>query len=212
MAITDHNSYWNSITFGRIASKQSLPFFYGMEIQSEEEAHFLAFFDDLDNFQRFGREIFTRLPEVENDPQHFGDQVAVDEEDNVVFFERKLLLNSVSISLEGLFELCVSLGGLLIPAHVDSEHFSILGQLGFIPPRIPFKALEVTPSFLRKNPQARKFLGFPLVSFSDAHYLREIGRSVTLLKMEEPTLEEFALALEGKGGREILKLQIEGKG
>jgi PHP family Zn ribbon phosphoesterase len=207
MAVTDHNSYWNSITFGKIALRGNFPFFYGMEVQTEEEAHFLVYFDDLPRFKLFGEEVYNRLPEIDNDPEHFGDQVAVDEEDNVVFIERKLLLHSIRASVEDLFELGGSLGGLVIPAHVDADHFSILGQLGFIPRQIPFPALEVTPSFFRKDHSAMEFTGFPLVCFSDAHYLKEIGRSLTVFKMEEPTLEEFALALKGERGRGIIRIE-----
>lgn len=208
VAITDHNATLNSVTLGKMARKRSLPFFYGIEVQTQEEAHFLVYFDDLSSFELFGKEIYDRLPQVKNDPQHFGDQVAVDEEENVIYFEEKLLLNSVAISVEGLSRLVTKMGGLVIPAHVDSFHFSLPGQLGFIPPELHFPALEVSHAFLKKNPSVRDLLGYPLVSFSDAHYPEEIGKAVTVLQMESPTLEELRYALEGKGGRGIIRLEI----
>ncbi len=48
-----------------------------------------------------------------------------------------------------------------------------------------------------------KRYGFPHVSFSDAHYLEDIGRSYTYFVMEEPGIEEMRKALRGIGERSV---------
>jgi len=211
ISVTDHNTTTNSLTLGRLALRKNLPFFYGMEVQTEEEVHILVYFDELQSFERFGNEVYGLLPEVKNDPQFFGDQVALDEEENILYLEEKLLLNSCAISLQGLCSLAEKRGGLVIPAHVDASHFSLLSQLGMIPQDLHFKALEVSPAYLEKGLALPQVEGYPLLSFSDAHYPGEIGRATTLLLMEKPTLEEFRLALEGKRGRGILRKELRGK-
>ena len=45
--------------------------------------------------------------------------------------------------------------------------------------------------------------GFPFVTFSDAHYLDDIGRSCTYFIIEEVTIEEMKKALAGEDGRTV---------
>lgn len=212
ISLTDHNATANSLTLGKLALKEKLPFFYGMEVQTEEEVHLLVYFDEPRSFEQFGGEVYNLLPPVKNDPQFFGDQVVLDEEENILYFEEKLLLNSCALSVENLCSMAERRGGLVIPAHVDAPHFSLLSQLGMIPENLHFRALEVSPAYLEKNVRLPQIEGYPLLSFSDAHYSEEIGRATTLLLMEEPTLEEFQLALAGKGGRGILKMELRERG
>jgi hypothetical protein len=167
-----------------------------MELQTEEEIHLLVIFDDYETASSFQKIIYNLLPEIENDTSYFGDQVVVDCDDNIVRFEKRLLLNSAQISLSESVLLAKQMGALVISSHVDSQNFSIISQLGYVPEDLPLDALEirnkdnipdVMPFILNKN--------LPFVTFSDAHYIEDIGKRVTTLSLNEPNIGEITRAL-----------------
>ncbi len=82
---------------------------------------------------------------VENDTDDFGDQVVVDENDVIVRFENRLLLNSarISVSRRG-FRGPVPMVASSSHVHTDSPTFGIVTQLGYVSQEIPFDAFEVT--------------------------------------------------------------------
>lgn len=197
IAITDHNMVENSLYAYKIGKHIGLTVLFGMELQTQEEVHMLAIFDDFHIAMEFQNLIYSLLPPVKNDENYFGDQIVVDENDEILRFEERLLLNSSGISIEEAVNWVKSHGGLAIPSHIDSEMFSIISQLGFIPEDLPFDAFEIKK---RENiPNIIPFIinkNIPFVSFSDAHYLNDIGGKRTLLEMERPTCKEIEMALK----------------
>jgi 3',5'-nucleoside bisphosphate phosphatase len=196
IAITDHNSVENARCASEIGRKSDLLVLPGMELQTSEEIHLLAIFGDNDEALVFQKEVYDSLPPVENNPDYFGDQVVVDENDNIIRFENRLLLNSVQISLDDAISLIKSHGGIVIPSHIDNPTFSIISQLGYIPENLDFDALEirdkeniplVLPFIMKKN--------LPFVTFSDAHYLADVGKRRTTLNLPEPCFEGLVRAL-----------------
>jgi predicted metal-dependent phosphoesterase TrpH len=94
-------------------------------------------------------------------------------------------------------------GGLAVAAHVDRRSFSVPGQLGFIPPDVPFDGLEISAAGAARG-RAAGFaaLGLPLVSSSDCHFLDDMGAGTTQLDVAAPCFDEIAMALgmvEGRG-------------
>jgi PHP family Zn ribbon phosphoesterase len=82
----------------------------------------------------------------------------------------------------------------------------MFSQLGFVPEGLPIDALEVSPRYSTEEvgqcfPYTR---GYPLVSFSDAHRLEEIGKTSTTFTGSEPSVKELHKALLGKDGREVI--------
>lgn len=200
IAITDHNMTENSFYARELGKARGITVLSGMELQTLEEIHLLAIFDEYDIAFDFQKTIYDLLPDVHNDVDFFGDQVVVDTENEIVRSEERLLLNSAQISVDNVVSLIKSTGGIAIASHIDSSTFSIISQLGFVPDNIPFDALEVRhpektggllPLIMRKN--------VPFVSFSDAHYIADIGRRKTVLDMEEPNCLEIANALKTLG-------------
>ena len=57
---------------------------YGMEAQTAEEIHVLCLFSSLNEALNFGDFIYTLLPPFMNVPEKTGDQVYVDEEENIL--------------------------------------------------------------------------------------------------------------------------------
>ena len=100
-------------------------------------------------------------------------------------------------------QLTHSLGGVSVASHIDRESFSLIGQLGFIPEGLALDALEV--SYQHKQNKNIDFENFelPLVTSSDAHYLSDIGRSVSTFLLPELSFTEMMMALQGVKGRKV---------
>ena len=101
IAVTDHNSVENGFTAARLGEKIGLKVVFGMEAQTREDVHVLCLFEDRRQAERFNERVYALLPDVGNNPELFGDQVVVDEQDNIVRQEGKLLLNALDISVAG---------------------------------------------------------------------------------------------------------------
>ena len=194
-SIPDHNSIGNLLSFKKVAEKENLRFIFGMEVQTEEEVHVLTYFESYESIRRVWNIIYKKLPAVNNSPDYFGEQILVNDNDDIVGFERKLLLNSARISIEELAKIVKENKGIAIPAHINSFAFSILTQLGFIPDHNLFSLLEISnKKDAKKLKEKFNFLkNFNFVSFSDAHYLKDIGRSITVFYLEGK--ENLILAL-----------------
>ena len=202
IAITDHNMVENTIYVHELGKKLGLTVLFGMELQTREEIHLLVLFDNYKTALDFQRQIYEFLPAVKNDPVYFGDQVVVDENDNIMRVEEKLLLNSVQISLDEAVSRVKLKEGLVIPAHIDSHTFSIISQLGYVSENLSFDALEVhDKQKVGKLLPLVKLKGIPFVTFSDAHYLIDIGKRRTVFYLKEPNFKEIIKALNFKEGR-----------
>lgn len=197
ISITDHNMVENCLYANEIGKKLGITVLFGMELQTLEEIHLLAFFDTYNLALAFQEKIYSLLPDIQNDADYFGDQVVVNEDNEIVRFEDRLLLNSAQISVTDAALWIKDHGGLCIPSHIDSPTFSIISQLGYIPEDLPCDALEVRnkekatellPLIMQKN--------IPFVSFSDAHYLVDIGKRRIELDLEEPNCTEISGALK----------------
>jgi len=197
ISITDHNMVENSLYANEIGKKLGITVLFGMELQTLEEIHLLAFFDTYNLALTFQEKIYSLLPDIQNDADYFGDQVVVNEENEIIRFENRLLLNSAQISITDATTWIKNHGGIAIPSHIDSPTFSIISQLGYIPDDLPFDALEV-----RNKEKATELLPLimrkemPFVSFSDAHYLVDIGKRRIELDLEEPNCTEISGALK----------------
>jgi PHP family Zn ribbon phosphoesterase len=108
--------------------------------------------------------------------------------------------------LEAVVELIHSHGGIAIASHIDREAYSIISQLGFVPPGLALDALEVSPRTGLEEAR-RRFPGLdhlPLISSSDAHSLDGIGSGSTAFLMASAGIDEIRLALAGREGRKVL--------
>lgn len=197
IGITDHNSAENVLSVKKAGEKAGLSVMMGMEITSQEEVHLLAFFASERDLFAMQELIYQNLP-GENDEEIFGQQIVVDEESEPCGFNERRLIGTTTLSLEDIVEAIHALGGLAVASHIDREAFGILGQLGFIPQGMTFDALEVSRPGFKDIPT-----GFPLVVFSDAHSLDDIGRNATRFLVEGMTIGEMKKALEGSDGRSV---------
>lgn len=197
IAVTDHNMAENTPYVKEIGQRTGLHVLAGMELQTQEEIHLLAIFDEYDRAYELQQMIHKLLPDIPNDIEFWGDQVVVDTDDNIVRVEDRLLINSAGISIEDATSWIKEHGGIAIASHIDSPTFSVISQLGFIPADIPFDALEIrridaapdyVPFIMRK--------GIPFVTFSDAHYPHDIGKRRTHLALSAPDCGSIEGALK----------------
>jgi len=204
IAVTDHNMAENTPYVKEAGNRSGLVVLAGMELQTREEIHVLAIFDEYDTAHELQLMIYDLLPQVANDVEFWGDQVVVDGEDNIVRSEERLLISSAGISIEDAVSWIKSHGGIAIASHIDSPTFSIISQLGFIPADIPFDALEMRdrgrtgdlmPFIMRK--------GLPFVTFSDAHYPGDIGKRRTHLTLDAPDCVCIEGALRALGEQSL---------
>jgi PHP family Zn ribbon phosphoesterase len=201
IAVTDHNSGKNARAVMEAAADLPITVIAGMEVQSREEVHLLSLFGSVEILEEWDTFIYEHLPDVRNDPEVFGYQPIVDQEGYILRFEEKLLINSLDLSLEEVVKGVADRNGICIPAHVDREAFSIIGQLGYIPPDLPLAAVEITGDQRDMVPER-----YEVVTASDAHFLRAVGSKRTLFLLEAPTLEEIGRALRREGGRRVTEL------
>lgn len=204
IGICDHNSAENVLAVKKAGERNGLTVIGGMEVASSEEAHILAFFHEDDDLLEFQEYVYRHLS-GRNDEHSFGLQVIADDEDGVTGFCERMLIAATSLSAEAIVARVKASKGdsLIIAAHVDRESFSIIGQLGFIPPGLALDAVEVSARMtaaeaLIKFPDCRNY---PVVTGSDAHCPDDIGKRFTWLTLRDGTLREIKRALAGRDGR-----------
>lgn len=182
IALTDHNSARNHPAFRKTCAAAGLMPVFGIEVNTREEAHVLALFEDEEAAAELGSEIFRRLPDYPNLPDTLGDQVYVDENDVILGTVKKYLGNAADIGLEEVGEMIVRDGGMFIPSHIDRPFFSVVSQLGFLPD-LPYTAVELTDPGNRGLCSAggRRI---PAVYTSDAHYPDDIGKRSSIIEIE----------------------------
>lgn len=206
IAVCDHNSVENVEVTRNLAKTKGITVIPGIEMNSAEEVHILGFFADMDNAYRMQTIVYEYLQPGENDEDAFGMQVIVNEADEVLGFNKRLLIGSTNLSINRIVASIHKLNGIAVASHIDREGFGIIGQLGFIPPDINFDALEISSRIKRDEARSRfsDYRHVPWITSSDAHRIEDIGRGTTRLFMHHSTFEEFRLALQSIDGREVM--------
>jgi PHP family Zn ribbon phosphoesterase len=135
----------------------------------------------------------------------FGQQIIANELDEVEGFNSRLLIGATGLTLKKICGEISKRGGLIIPAHVDRESFSLIGQLGFIPKDLPLDALEISSRLTVSEAMKRfpEISHFPLIRSSDAHFLEDIGSVTTSFLIAKPSIEEIRIALNRTDERQF---------
>jgi PHP family Zn ribbon phosphoesterase len=186
LALTDHNSSLNCPAFAKLCPRRGIIPLYGMEATTSEEIHILCLFTSLEACLTFNEYAYSILTPFINDPTKTGDQVYVDEEDNIEGEVEFYLINPLDLSVDAIGPKVAEYGGIVIPAHVDRSAFSMYSQLGVVVDG-PWAAVECTrippvtfsgggPGMGPPIPAALDTLGYPLITSSDAHYPEHVAR------------------------------------
>lgn len=202
IALTDHNSCKNCPAFMKLAEQFGVMAIPGMEINTSEEVHAVCLFPALEQAMAFDLYVYERLMKFPNKEEIFGKQQIYNEEDEWVGTEPMLLINSVDISFDGLWELVDSYGGVMFPAHIEKAANSLIANLGFVPPDSKFRTAELKD--LKKLHEVRN--GNPyledcrIISDSDAHYLEDIREPRLTIPVREKSVEAVIQYLKGLDG------------
>lgn len=200
IAITDHNSAENTEITMEIGLKKGITVLPSIEVTSYEEAHVLAIFNSVDTVMNMQDIIYKNLPEGINDEKLQGYQLVVNEHDEIVRFNKRLLFSATVLSIKDIVDTIHSIGGIAVASHIDKEIFSIIANLGFIPYDVKFDALEI--SYNTGMDKAVVAFGqyshIPWITSSDAHHLNDIGRRTTSFFLKDPCFEEMRRALNGE--------------
>jgi len=205
IAICDHNSAENAGAAIRAGIDSGLYVLPGLEINSVEEIHTLAIFDSEKQVLGMQRIVYEHLHET-NRPEIFGEQVVVNEIDEVEGFNERMLIASTQISIERVVSEVHRLGGLAIASHVDRPSYSIISQLGFIPPGLGLDAVEISclaeiDSFAGDRKDLKEL---PVITSSDAHFLKDIGSRCTSFYIKHPSVKELRMAFQRESERRVM--------
>lgn len=187
IALTDHNTVGNVRAAMKVGKQLGVTVIAGMEIETSEEVHVLSVFPSVESAEEVAEIVYKSLPSVENKSEIFGRQLYLNENDEIIGEEKKLLISPTSLSIEKVFELVGQAGGLAIPAHIDRHSYSVLTNLGFIPEEIGATWIEMSNTV--QSPEdyiaSRKDLErYSVMQNSDAHYLKDIASKANFLPCE----------------------------
>ncbi len=189
-ALTDHNSALNCAAFEKCCRLLDIVPISGIEVTTVEESHVVCLFNSAGTAEELGRLVYSKLPEVQNVAEKFGDQVAVDEDENIIAEVDKYLLSASELSLDDLYDAVTALGGLFIPAHINRPVFSIPSQLGFLPD-MNYSAVEVT-----KLPCETDLKNYTVIVNSDAHYPHNIGNRYSIYESGDISFEGLKISMK----------------
>ena len=205
IGISDHNSTLHCKLMVELGKEEGIFVLPGVEVNTREEIHCLAFFENLELVKEFQDFLNDHLPQIQNVSSMFGEQLIVDRNENIIYEQEYLLVSALDADIYTVSDKVKSLGGLFIPAHIDRPYNSIISQLGFIPDDLKIDALEISPRYLvsvyrQHHPE---FNNVTLITNSDAHQPEAMGRATSIFEIKEPSFAEITLALKGLEGRKI---------
>lgn len=206
IAITDHNTADNAEAFWEAGKDKGLIVVPGMELETSEGIHMICLFGSCGALRSWDEALAPYKPALKNDSRYFGSQWVVSKAGGRIREEERMLLAPMEISIDDAVPAVHRHGGICIAAHADRQSYSITGILGVIPDDLPLDGIELT----RNLPRDEKLLqeirrqGYRYITASDAHDLGQIGEIHCAAYLDHWSLEELALAMKGREGRDII--------
>ena len=186
IALTDHNSTKNCRAFFAAAKRHGIVPIAGMELTTAEDVHIVCLFPSLEAAEEFDDEYRSFRILYKNRKDIFGDQLILDEEDNVIGEEEHLLLNASTLPIEEAGRLAEKYGAAVFPAHIDRDENGIIAALGCVPETPRFHAVEFRDgenigAYSEKYGLSDKLI----LTDSDAHYLWDISEAENYIELED---------------------------
>ena len=205
VAITDHNASANAAAAVEAAKNYGVKVFPGMEVECREEAHIVVLFDTLEQLAAWQKIVDANMSGLKNNAERFGAQFIVDDDDNFIAEEERMLLGPLKLPAAEVIQKVNAMGGMAIAAHVDRPAYSLLLQLGFLPSDMGLAAAEISSAGIRELKEQKLKLalgGLNYVTDSDAHMMDSfINGPKNLITVKSLTVAELKLALAAEGGR-----------
>lgn len=202
IAITDHNAINNVLPAISVAIDKPIKIIPGIEITTQEEAHLLAYFPTYEALETFYHQICQFLPDRNNRPDIFGQQLIFDDTDKIIGEDPRLLMNAVQLSFARLVTEIIRHQGAPVPAHVLRSSFSVYSQLGYMPKELPINTIEIGGSqgFATSDKVRAELKRFNHIVSSDAHCLANILERVFFIELIEHTTDNLVSWLRNEGG------------
>lgn len=194
IALTDHNTCGNCESFLKVAKANGLIGIAGMELTTAEDIHIVCLFEFLKQAKEFSSAVQNYRGIFPNKVEIFGQQMFMDENDNVTGVDDNFLPIATSLGLEQAVRLAQSFDALVFPAHIDRSANGIVSILGTVPEFPDFPCIE----FNGKEDYDKYVTEFPHIASkshvfnSDAHNLWSISEAENYLELEdEPYSSDF---------------------
>ena len=186
MALTDHNTAKNCPAFFKVCEAYGITAIAGMELSTAEDVHLVCLFPTLEAALAFDEALDVHRMPIDNDPEIYGNQHVMNENDEVVEEMKPLLIAATDLFMGDAVSLARSFGGVIYPAHIDRESSGIIAMLGDIPPEYAFTAMEYRDVSNRETYEATyaEAKGKKVVISSDAHRLENINEAVNAFELD----------------------------
>ena len=153
----------------------------------------MCLFPTLEAAEDFDKKYQNYRVLYKNKKEIFGDQLILDEKDEVIGEEDNLLLNASTLSIDEAVPLLRSYGAIVFPAHIDRDENGIIAALGWIPDEPHFSIVEFRDnSNIEAYTQMYNLEEKIIVTDSDAHYLWDISEAENSFVLED---EPYSSAL-----------------
>lgn len=184
MALTDHNSCKNCPAFLKAAKNRGIVAIPGMELTTSEDIHIVCLFKNINDALSFDSVIEEKIIPFKNRVDIFGQQMVMDENDQVISVVDNLLSNATTISVDEVVDLVKKYNGICYPAHIDRQANGIISILGFLPERPVFRTVEFHDKEKIQEYTDKFSLFHTTVVSSDAHYLWDISEAENFFEID----------------------------
>lgn len=193
VALTDHNACENVRAAAAVAGDKII-FIPGMEVETSEEVHIVTLFPTADAAEEMQRILTDSSPYIPNRPEIFGNQYIMDENDEICGEIDRMLVTASGLDIYTVVAAAKDLGGIAYPAHIDRESYSVLSNLGFIPPDLDISAVEITEKS-RAALEGEYSNRYNIITSSDAHYLWDISERNHYIEVSDASVRGILNAI-----------------
>lgn len=196
VALTDHNACENVRAAAAVAGDKII-FIPGMEVETSEEVHIVTLFPTADAAEEMQRILTDSSPYIPNRPEIFGNQYIMDENDEICGEIERMLVTASGLDIYTVVAAAKDLGGIAYPAHIDRESYSVLSNLGFIPPDLDISAVEITEKS-RTALEGEYSNRYNIITSSDAHYLWDISERNHYIEVSDASVRGILNAISNR--------------
>ncbi len=196
VALTDHNACENVRAAAAVAGDKII-FIPGMEVETSEEVHIVTLFPTADAAEEMQRILTDSSPYIPNRPEIFGNQYIMDENDEICGEIDRMLVTASGLDIYTVVAAAKDLGGIAYPAHIDRESYSVLSNLGFIPPDLDISAVEITEKS-RAALEGEYSNRYNIITSSDAHYLWDISERNHYIEVSDASVRGILNAISNR--------------
>ncbi|MCE5323983.1 PHP domain-containing protein [bacterium] len=205
IGIADHNSCENAGAVIEAAKSSGIRVMPGLEVQSVEGVHLLCLFDLVDQAEAMQAVVYESLVNMAGNYLFSEQQFVVDSEGEFIRHCNKHIALPTTMDIDEVYQRVSSIGGIMIPSHIDRKSTGMIDVLAMIPDSPDFDALEISINMTPDQARcAFPSVGDkPIIQNSDAHWLDAIGQRRTILHLEHRNVGEIRMACRGEHGRRV---------